>query len=120
MANIFVSPKPTEDATVNHIDTDKQNDHYTNLEWLSAVENYKHACANGLNPKGFKHGRASIDEETLKAVCLALIVNETQSSISKRLGVPASNISKIKNKENWKEFSDKYFNLIDGKVVKLK
>ena len=119
VANIFVAEKPTPTSTVNHIDTDKLNDHYSNLEWLESVDNYKHACKHGLNPKGFKHGRANTNEDVLENVCLALIAGETQSSISKKYGIPASNVSKIKNKENWKEFSDSYFNLIDGKVVKI-
>lgn len=33
---------------VNHIDGNKRNNHYTNLEWLSALENIQHASKTGL------------------------------------------------------------------------
>lgn len=33
---------------VNHIDGNKQNNHYTNLEWCSSSENKQHALSKGL------------------------------------------------------------------------
>ena len=38
-----------EDLYVNHIDENKTNNHYTNLEWCTAAENNKHSCKKILD-----------------------------------------------------------------------
>lgn len=39
---------PDNKPQVNHIDTDRQNNHVTNLEWVTGAENTRHALKNGL------------------------------------------------------------------------
>ena len=42
--------EPTKDKNiVNHLDGNKENNHYTNLEWTDYVGNNRHAIYNGLN-----------------------------------------------------------------------
>lgn len=47
VAENFVSGKK-DGLTVNHIDGNKANNHYTNLEWVTQSENMKHAYRTGL------------------------------------------------------------------------
>lgn len=54
VAMLYVSNQENKD-TVNHIDGNKLNDKYTNLEWVTMQENTQHAYSMGLakNAKGF-------------------------------------------------------------------
>ena len=55
VAKAFI-PNPMNKAQVNHIDGNKQNNHFTNLEWVSNSENMDHARREGLinaNPEKF-------------------------------------------------------------------
>lgn len=47
------TPEP-ERTEVNHIDGNKLNNHYTNLEWVTSTENKQHAIKNGLYDNKFK------------------------------------------------------------------
>lgn len=47
VAQSFIE-NPLDKPTVNHIDGNKQNNYYTNLEWHTISENTKHAYENGL------------------------------------------------------------------------
>ena len=44
--------KSNESYVVNYIDGDKLNNHYTNLEWVSASQNQLHAVKTGLRKTG--------------------------------------------------------------------
>lgn len=50
MAKYFVN-NPFNKDTVNHIDCNKLNNSYTNLEWLTRKENISHAVSLGLYKK---------------------------------------------------------------------
>lgn len=55
VAEAFVSnPNPDEFTEVNHIDTNKQNNHASNLEWVNHSLNMKHAYAHGINRDGLR------------------------------------------------------------------
>lgn len=49
VAQEFV-PNPSNLPVVNHIDGNRENNHYTNLEWCSQKENIQHYLNNGGSP----------------------------------------------------------------------
>ena len=47
VAKLFIENKENK-PQVNHIDGDKLNNHYLNLEWVNNSENQIHAITSGL------------------------------------------------------------------------
>ena len=45
-------PNPLNKFFVNHKDFNRCNNHFTNLEWVTAKENSKHKCAAGRHRNG--------------------------------------------------------------------
>jgi hypothetical protein len=52
VADHFCAKKDVVNPVVNHIDGDKLNNNYLNLEWVSNSENHLHAISLGLRKKG--------------------------------------------------------------------
>lgn len=53
-------PNPNNLPVINHIDGDKSNNHYSNLEWCTVLHNNIHAYITGLKvlPKGVNDKRS--------------------------------------------------------------
>ena len=81
-------PKRDLSLTVNHIDCNKLNNMYWNLEWVTQSENSKHAFENGLiHNKGENNGSSRLTERDICEICQML----------KDPGIKASDIAKIYN-----------------------
>ena len=65
VAEAFIGQKP-EGHCVNHIDADKCNNKASNLEYVTQVDNIKHAMSLDLMAKGNSHGRYTQPERSAR------------------------------------------------------
>jgi len=86
---------------VNHIDGDKANNHVSNLEWCTALENKKHASDNGLVSRGVNRWSAKIDDGTVRKIREYKGL-KTAKFVSETYGVSRTNIYDIWNGKIWK------------------
>lgn len=63
-------PNPNNHPVVDHIDGNKQNNHYTNLEWVTVQENTLRAERMGLRKiRGEDNGNNVYSEELVREIC---------------------------------------------------
>jgi hypothetical protein len=93
----FFCYNPDRLPQVNHIDGDKANNNHDNLEWVTNLENNKHARKTGLiDDKGHKNGGAKLSVEQVKAIRQSTL---SASAMSRIYGVCVETICKVlKNK----------------------
>lgn len=105
VAEAFLGPCPPG-KEVNHKDTDKWNNVWTNLEYLTHIENIAHAVSFGLRkgiagPRGNTHGASKLQSvDVLKIRKLAGKVS--QYALAKRYRVTQSCITDIVCRRTWR------------------
>lgn len=116
VAKAFVPGESKERCCVNHINGNKGDPHYVNLEWVSDNENKEHASKTGLIPKGDGSAVSKISEKDAIAICETL--NKYGGNIMKTFNELKENIttltypivSMIKYRECFKYISDRILN----------
>jgi hypothetical protein len=99
----YFLPK-SEKPFVNHVDGNKFNNHWSNLEWCTAKENTEHAIKNKLIvfSSGEKSRNVKLKEEQ---VCFILSSSLTQQELADKFNVTRSNIGTIKRGLSWQKFA---------------
>ena len=94
---------PNKHPFVNHLDGNKQNNHYSNLEWCDNSHNLKHAYRLGLKSAvGENNGRNKITKDiaiTIKQT--ALSGNMKLKDIALKYNVSNTLVSEIKRGIKW-------------------
>lgn len=119
VANAYLV-KPNGDFEINHKDGNRLNNHYTNLEYVSHLENMQHAYKNGLisienrkenannarsiyRTKTNRHTAAKLTKEQVLEIKELLKQGVKQEDIAKKYGVSRTPISHISSGKSWKD-----------------
>lgn len=100
-------PKIEGKTYVNHIDGNKLNNHYTNLEWVTNQENLKHAHDNDLFLKGEDTWNGS-EESLVRSICSLLEQGMRICDISKTLDCSYPLVKHIFRGNSWTHVSKEY------------
>lgn len=97
----FVSDYPTsmKDPTVNHIDGDITNNHYTNLEWMERSVNSSIRSNKGTGE--LNHEAKLSNDDVLKIVNYIKTTELSFQEIGELFNVNKSTINNIVQKKNW-------------------
>lgn len=106
VARLFVH-NPQNKPHVNHLDGNKGNPHYLNLEWCTHSENHKHAYAMGLKPK-----MPSIKLTEQQAIEI-YNSDENIGILAERYGLVGRSIYQIKDGRSWGKITGQVYNKKD-------
>lgn len=110
VAEAFI-PNPLMLETVNHKDGDKSNNTISNLEWMTRLDNVRHAWKTGLaKPRYGTDNPANVyTEDQIHLVCQLLEVSfMSNKEIAEIAGVNVTLIRDIKFRGKWKRISSLY------------
>lgn len=94
VAELFV-PNPFNKPCVNHLDGNKSNPNYTNLEWCTHKENTAHALQNGLKTIFANNLNEEVSVAQYSKQGELLHTYSSMSEASKLTGTSQPNISKV-------------------------
>lgn len=101
-----------ENLQINHIDTNKINNHMSNLEWCTQSENIIHAYKHGLFNQGEDNNLALISNSTAIQICEALEQGKSIREICDLVNLDYKQHNRlvrcIKNRKTWKNISKHY------------
>lgn len=103
---------PIDEYEVNHIDGNKLNNKFDNLEYTDRIGNAVHAKENQLYQSCENHYNATLSNKEVEKICELIesglsniaIMNSLNMNISRYMNI----ISKIRHRKAWTNISNKY------------
>lgn len=108
-AELFVDKTVEGQNTVIHLDWNKQNNHYTNLQWVTKDEAYKRMFQR-IQENRRKSGKKIVTSSKLKPEDVRLLKSMLkrgvkQNIIAKLFSISEMQVTRIKRGENWGEIT---------------
>ncbi len=94
-------PNPKKLPIVNHLDNDRQNNYYKNLEWNTVAGNNKHMALQGRSTLGTKNPHSKLSEKEVLEI-RKLINKFSIIELAKKYKVSYSSIHCIISRKKWK------------------
>lgn len=99
-------PQYIKDPTVDHIDSNRDNNFYKNLRWMERAVNSSIRKNKGV---GEANHEAVLNEQQVIEICELLVQNKkTLQEIADLFHVEKTTISNIKRKKAWKHLTKSY------------
>ena len=116
-------PSNYSTLSVNHIDGNKLNNHYLNLEWVDNTTNQRHAWLTGLKtaPAGEDSASSILTNDQVRLICELIVKHEKKMPLimdeiknrKELCNVNRNMVESIRNKQTWDFISDNYFSYED-------
>lgn len=93
---------------INHIDGNKKNPNYTNLEWVTPKQNTAHAISTGLQDRmvpfkfGTNHYLSKLTSDDVRSIRNLKQEGLSDRDIAKKFNVTRNCITQIIKKQTWK------------------
>lgn len=96
-------PLPQDMTEVNHIDATRDNNHVSNLEWVNAAGNRRHAYEFGaLSAEGEQNGHSKLTERGVREIRSCLPLSKPQQQrLAARLGVSPGTVRDVAARRTW-------------------
>lgn len=100
VAKAFI-PNPDNKPQVNHINSIRDDNRISNLEWVTPKENSEHGVRFGNIVGGEDNARSILTNATVIDICNRLNNEQSIVSIARELGVGKDTIQNIKSGSSW-------------------